>query len=36
VPLTPFRVAISVGLVGGIHPLLTLLGWLLGMRPTAR
>ena len=36
VPLTPSRVSISVGLVGGIHPLLTVLGWLLGMRPTPR
>lgn len=36
VPATPFRVAVSVLLVGGIHPLLTGIGYLLGMRPTAR
>lgn len=33
---TPFRVAVSIGFVGGIHPLLTAIGYLLGMRPTAR
>jgi hypothetical protein len=33
---TPVRVAASVALVGGIHPVLTLAGYLLGMRPTAR
>lgn len=36
VPPTPLRVAVSVVLVSGIHPLLTLIGYLLGMRPTAR
>lgn len=36
VPLTPARVAASLLIVGGIHPLLTLAGYLLGMRPTAR
>jgi hypothetical protein len=35
-PLTPLRIATSLALVGGIHPLLTLAGYLLGMRPTAR
>jgi hypothetical protein len=33
---TPLRVAISVALVGAVHPLATLCGYLLGMRPTAR
>jgi hypothetical protein len=36
VPVTPLRVAISVALVAGVHPLLTLVGYLLGMRRTAR
>jgi hypothetical protein len=36
VPTTGLRVAISMGIVGAIHPLLTLAGFLLGMRPTAR
>lgn len=36
VAVTPLRVATSVVLVGGIHPLLTLLAYGLGMRPTAR
>lgn len=36
VPATPLRVAVSAAIVAGIHPLLTLAGWLLGMRPTAR
>jgi CDP-2,3-bis-(O-geranylgeranyl)-sn-glycerol synthase len=36
VPVTPLRVAVSVLVVVAIHPLLTLLGYLLGMRPTAR
>ena len=36
VPLTPMRVAVSVLLVAGVHPLLTWIGYLLGMRPTAR
>jgi hypothetical protein len=33
---TPLRVALSVAIVGAIHPLLTLIGYLLRMRPTAR
>ena len=33
---TPARVAISLALVGAVHPLATLCGYLLGMRPTAR
>lgn len=36
VPVTPLRVALSVAIAGAIHPLLTLIGYLLGMRPTAR
>jgi hypothetical protein len=36
VPPTPLRVAGSVLLVGGVHPLVTGIGYLLGMRPTAR
>ena len=36
VPPTPLRVAASVVVVVGIHPLLTVAGYLLGMRPTAR
>jgi CDP-2,3-bis-(O-geranylgeranyl)-sn-glycerol synthase len=36
VDVTPARVAVSLVVVGGIHPLLTLAGYLLGMRPTAR
>jgi hypothetical protein len=35
-PATPLRVAVSVGIVGIIHPLLTVVGYALGMRPTAR
>lgn len=33
---TPLRVGVSVAVVGAVHPLLTLAGYLLGMRPTAR
>lgn len=33
---TPLRLATSLAIVGGLHPLLTLIGWLLGMRPTPR
>jgi CDP-diglyceride synthetase len=36
VPATPLRLVVSAAVVGGIHPLLTLVGYLLGMRPTAR
>ena len=36
VPVTPTRVVISVVLVGAVHPLSTICGYLLGMRPTAR
>jgi hypothetical protein len=36
VPLTPTRLVASVAIVGGIHPLLTVAGYLLRMRPTAR
>jgi hypothetical protein len=36
VPATSLRVALSLLVVGAIHPLLTLVGYLLGMRPTAR
>jgi hypothetical protein len=36
VPATPVRLATSVLIVGGIHPLLTVAGYLLGMRPTPR
>ncbi len=36
IPPTPMRVVVSVIVVGGIHPLLTVLGFWLGMRPTAR
>ena len=36
VPVTPLRVAISILIVGAVHPLTTLSGYLLGMRPTAR
>ena len=36
VPATPLRVGISIALVGGIHPLLTVIGYLLGMRSTMR
>ena len=36
VALTPLRVAASVAIVAGIHPLLTVAGYLLGMRPTPR
>jgi hypothetical protein len=35
-PVTPFGVATSIGIVGATHPLLTLAGYLLGMRPTPR
>ena len=35
-PVTPARVAASALVVCAFHPLLTLLGYLLGMRPTAR
>lgn len=33
---TPLRLAVSAALVGTLHPLLTLVGFLLGMRKTAR
>jgi CDP-archaeol synthase len=36
IPVTPTRVVISVLLVGAAHPVSTLCGYLLGMRPTAR
>jgi CDP-2,3-bis-(O-geranylgeranyl)-sn-glycerol synthase len=36
VPPTTLRVAVSVAAVAGVHPLLTWLGFLLRMRPTAR
>jgi hypothetical protein len=36
VPVTLLRVAISAGVVGCIHPLLTLAGYALRMRPTPR
>jgi hypothetical protein len=36
VPPTPLRVAVSVLLVGSLHPVVTVIGYLLGMRPTAR
>ncbi|HTY19751.1 MAG TPA: CDP-archaeol synthase [Myxococcota bacterium] len=36
VPATPLRIALSIVIVGGIHPLLTVAGYLLGMRPTPR
>ena len=36
VPPTLPRIAASLFIVAGIHPLLTLAGYLLGMRPTAR
>lgn len=36
VPPTPLRVAVGVAVVAGVHPLLTWIGFLLGMRPTAR
>jgi hypothetical protein len=36
VPATPIRVLSSVVIVVAIHPLLTLAGYLLGMRPGAR
>ena len=36
VPATPLRLALSVVIVGIVHPLLTVVGYLLGMRPTAR
>jgi len=36
IPITPTRVVISILLVGAVHPLSTLSGYLLGMRPTPR
>ena len=36
VPVTPLRIATSIVITVGIHPLLTLVGYLLGMRPTPR
>jgi CDP-diglyceride synthetase len=36
VPATPLRVGVSVAMVGIVHPLLTVVGYLLGMRPTPR
>jgi len=33
---TPLRLGVSVLVVGGVHPLLTVVGYLLGVRPTAR
>jgi hypothetical protein len=36
VPATPLRVVFSIAIAGSIHPLLTLAGYLLGMRATAR
>jgi hypothetical protein len=33
---SPLRLLVSVGIAGVVHPLLTLIGFLLGMRPTAR
>lgn len=36
VAATPARLGISIALVGGMHPLLTLAGYLLGIRPSAR
>ncbi|HXK25360.1 MAG TPA: CDP-archaeol synthase [Myxococcota bacterium] len=36
IPVTPTRVVISMLLMGALHPLSTLCGYLLGMRPTAR
>lgn len=33
---TPLRLGLSAAIVGGVHPLLTLLGFLLGVRPTPR
>lgn len=35
-PVTPLRVAISIVVVAGLHPLVTLIGYMLGMRSTAR
>ncbi len=35
-PATPLRIAVSVVVVGAIHPLLAMIGYLLGMRSTAR
>jgi hypothetical protein len=34
--VTPLRVAVSIAIVAGIHPLLTVAGYLLRMRPTPR
>jgi hypothetical protein len=36
VPPTPFRVAVSMLLAASLHPVVTLIGYGLGMRPTAR
>ena len=36
VPATPLRVAISAVIVGAIHPLVSVAGYALGRRPTAR
>ena len=36
VAVTPFRLSASLVVAAAIHPLLTLAGYLLGMRPTAR
>jgi len=36
VPATPLRIATSIVIAGLIHPLLTVAGYLLGMRPTPR
>jgi len=36
VPPTPVRLAASILLVGALHPVVTVIGWLLGMRPTPR
>jgi hypothetical protein len=36
IPVSALRVTISVAVVGTVHPLLTLAGYVLGMRPTAR
>ena len=36
IPATPLRLAASLVIAGTFHPLLTVAGYLLGMRPTAR
>lgn len=36
VAATPARLSVSIAVVGGIHPLLSLVGYLLGMRTSAR